>query len=315
MAKRTKSSYVGVNDAGRITGHRVTDTDRTRLLNLARWHALSVPQLARLEVPRNTWYPGRTGLADGEVTDEFVAQCRAVSRRLATYARIATAGSHSGPWAQSVLTHTNEIAWYATLFGATVADLPWRMKATISPHSAAHAMFAADVGLQLESFGLRVYSQREHTTRYLRDGSYLSVDYGSVYETSEGTKIRKEPDVVIPAEDGASFVAVEAERDQGRPISTYVEKLVAYDNNPAIFAVWYMCASPATAGRVARAVAQVFEGRESPVRIRVAPQIVSSDGKYRWRGFAGLGSDGQLLADLGRAQPSMMRAAPAAGRT
>lgn len=288
MAGRPKSQYRMLTDLGREHGVRLTDTDRTRIAHLGRWYSLSAEQLARFELGLHDWN-------EDQFTPEFEAHVYAIKRRLAKLVRVReNAGNHTGPFVGSAFAASGTTVWHATRYGISSSTLPWRFRSDINPQFADHAMMAADIGMQIESFGFRVYSERELASGTDKNGDEITTPIESHFINSAGTKTGKKPDVVVVSKDLRSFHAIEVERDQNRAISTYTEKLRAYDDNPAMTGVWYLCASEATANRVKTAASRVFGDRPFNLRVRVVGERVG------WAGVPNLSQEERFTEDLRR---------------
>lgn len=300
---RPRSSMRAVSERqGRDAGGVVfTDDDLTRLHRLARWYCLSADHLARMEMPEATWLPEVSGLDVGGTTHEYDRKVYAIKRRLARLCRIEPVGSTVGPPVGSTIVGGGKTAWFCTPYGRTAADVPWRLTTTISPVIAPHAMAAADVGFQIESLripggpvdGFPVLAEREVRSRIDLNGDDVAAEMESLYR-NDGAGIRKSPDLAILDSTRRKYVAVEVERDRRRPISSYREKLIAYERNPgSVRAVWYLCDHQSVARRVARAATEVF-GQNStyPLRVRVLehhPTFVR---------VPNLSADTNMMADL-----------------
>lgn len=270
MGRRPKAAYKATSDKGRSFGVSVTAGDKKRILLLARWYALSAGHIARTELRMDQWHPGLTGLTDGRGTDNYERRVYAIKRRLAKLARLDEAGTVSGPLVASLFMPGHETVWYPTLYGATAADVPWRLRTGVSPQYVAHAWMAADIALQIEGLGFRVLSEREHATMLDQYGATITTPIESVVQSRTGSKVTKKPDLAIISSDERSFIAVEAERDTNRALTTYMEKLSAYRLNTAVRAVWYICESPRAADRVREAANRVFGSSPFPLRVKVA---------------------------------------------
>ena len=298
VSRRPKSSYRAVSDRGRSFGLVLTDLDRQRIEVLGRWHALTVEHLARAEMPAEHWNPSYRDGADDPVSEEFLKHATGIRRRLSKLARINVAGSRSGPLVASELTYGGQTVWYATPHGATATDLAWPGKHRILPQMAAHAGTAADIGQQIEALGYRVLSEREITTGLDRHGAMIETPLESTVIGAEGEQVGKKPDLAVISGDERTFLAIEVERRKSRALSVYTEKLRAYDDNPAVGHVWYLCASENVANRVAIAADKVFGDRDFPLRIRVL------EPHHTWYGIRGLETDERLLSDLEAYRPN-----------
>jgi hypothetical protein len=151
----------------------------------------------------------------------------------------------------------------------------------------AHTQFAIDIGVQIESQVLTPWgqgkapsavpmllSERELRSGNARDGRALP-NLSSTHTAPEtGKKTRKEPDLVIVH--GDKYIVIEVEKTAPRsvPMMTYKTKLLAYETNPNIVAVWYICASDGIANRVKSAGKEVLADRKRfPLRVHTASQI------------------------------------------
>lgn len=297
-AGRSPSPLRHIGDGGAdLGGVIVTDLDLERLTVLARWYCLSAAHVARRESPKETWHPALAG-----APNEFDARVHAVRRRLTRLGRIAGNGKHAASLVGNAALPSRETGWFATPYGGTAAGMPWRMASSVSPFLANHAFAAADIGLQMESLripagppnGFRVLAEREIRTRVDQFGDDVIPEIGSKYRTDSGS-INKSPDLAIMDHTGTNYVAVEVERDPRRPLKSYRDKLTAYQGNPAVLAVWYLCDTQAVASRVGRAANQLFgAGSGFPLRIRTL------DHHDSFVEIPNLIRDANLLADLNR---------------
>lgn len=300
LTGRPRSPLRMVGALGQDRGGVVlTDLDLARLRRLARWYCLTPEHLARAEEME--------ARLSGAAPDQssFPARVLSIKRRLARLDRIIETGSHAGsPVGSAVLGH-HKTGWFCSPYGATAAGAPWRLLSTISPVLAHHAFSAADIGLQIESLripagppnGFRVLAEREIRTRVDQFGNDVTPDIESKHRTDTGA-INKSPDLAILDHTGGNYIGIEVERDPRRPLKSYRDKLSAYEKNPAVLAVWYLCDTQAVANRVGRAATQIF-GKDSgfPLRIRVLahqPAFVE---------IPNLNRDANLLADLARLVP------------
>ena len=285
-AGRPKSSHRMMTDRGRETGISPTPTDAKRIALLSRWYSLSAEQITRFEL-------GDFNGVMPKDSDTFRKKNYAVKRRLAKLVRVQeNPGNHTGPLVGSTYSNSRKIVWYPTRYGTTLASVPWRVRPEINPHFADHAMMAADVGMQVEALGYHVYSERELASGTDRYGEEITINMESYYIARSGQQTGKKPDVAVVSRDERSFIAIEVERDTDRTTTTYVEKLKAYEDNPAVHAVWYVCESEATANRVATAADQVFGTRNFNLKIKVIGQ--DSD----WMGVPRLTEQENMMNDL-----------------
>lgn len=261
---------------------------------LARWYSLSPEHIARDEVDERIWNPDLNPNPTAEDRDAFGKGTYAVRRRLSKLASIEESGTHIGPLVGGGRFDYNASTWFATPHGATALGIPWRLKSTINPQFVRHAWFAADVGLQLERIGHHVLSERELATGVMVNGDDVALDINSSYvNRNTGTVTNKKPDIAVLNTQQDRFIAVEVENDKDRSLSTYTEKLKAYDANTAISAVWYLCSSQTTANRVGSAASNLFgKGAGFPLRIRVI------EGRNDWKGIERLPQDERLMSDL-----------------
>lgn len=292
---RTQHSHTGVELGGVI----LTDTDLARIGRLARWYCLSAAHLARVESSPTIWHPA---LAAPEQETAFANRVLGIRRRLARLATVAENGTHIGAPVGKAMLGNLEVAWFCTSYGGTAAQAPWRLSANISPLLAHHAFAAADVGFQLESLriptgpqdGFIVLAEREIRTKVDQYGDDVIKEIESPFRGANSV-INKNPDLAVMHANRTTYIAVEVERDRTRPLRSYREKLAAYEANPAVLAVWYLCDHPTVARRVARAAGQVFGDNSGfPLRIRTLthhPLFVE---------IPDLGRDANLLADLAR---------------
>lgn len=262
---------------------------------LARWYSLSPQHIAREELDERIWNPDLNPNPTVEDNEAFGKRTYAVRRRLSKLAGIEEAGTHIGPLVGGGRFDYNASTWFATQYGATALGLPWRLKSTINPQFVRHAWFAADVGLQIERAGFHVLSERELSTGTTIDGEDIGIDLNSPFvNKNTGAMTNKKPDVAVLNTNRDHFIAVEVENDKDRSLNTYAEKLRAYESNPAVFAIWYLCSSQATANRVGNAASSVFgKGSEFPLRIRVI------EGRDEWMGIERFPDDVRLMNDLG----------------
>lgn len=277
MTTRPRAATRAQSDRGREYGVMITSTDIERLALLARWYCLTPAQLAHAEMPITDWHPDYR--PDGHPSDDYTRRLVGIKARLAKLARIIEhAPAHVGPLARSVLvdpalakqpTTRYETAWHATRYGATAAGVPWEIRPTISPHNAAHAILAADIGLQLEATGVRVLSEREIVTGLDRHGDQITAPLTSSHTSPGGRVTDKRPDLAVLHADNTGYIAIEIERQTSRSIRLYIDKITAYIANPHIHAIWYLCASDTTARRVSAAAIEVLgEHSTYPLRIR-----------------------------------------------
>lgn len=292
VLSRPRSAYQVKTRTGRSAGVVITGRDRQRIADLSRWYSLSAEHLARREMPPETWNPALTETSDGSPLPEFDKKVYAIKRRLAKLAGIETAGSQMGPPVSGSLISGFRVGWFTTSYGATIIDSPWAGRSSINPQIASHAWMAADVGMQIEALGYRVLSERELGSKTDKHGSLVETHLDSSVIGSTGNSVSKKPDLAVLSPDERTFMAIEVEKWKDRAMSSYTEKLRAYDDNSAVGRVWYLCGSENVANRVAQAAEKVFGDRNFPLRIRVCPSIGS------WDGINGLERDESLLADL-----------------
>lgn len=253
-------------------GVAVNERDLTRLRLLGRWHSLTAEHIARSEQPLALWSPSHPDAQNPDNRAAFTRAVEAVKRRLRTLKAIEDdPGIGLGPFLGNSFTPNGSIAWYTTRIGARAAGLPWNLRNTINPLVCQHAWMAADIGMALESAGYRVLSEREIATGTDRHGDEITAQLESEYSTN-GRTTGKRPDVAVLHPNERDYIAIEVERDTDRSISVYEQKLSAYASNPAVRAVWYICASDTTARRVAQGAKKAFGGPGSfPLRITTIP--------------------------------------------
>lgn len=267
MGRRaSKAIHRATTDNGIEFGVHITEQDRERLMKLIRWYTLSAEHIARSELPVEDWFPAPIGPGNRELYDSKVL---AVKRRFAKLARIEEVGVMMGPLLEGRMFAAWKSTYYLTRYGMTHSGAPWAVKPNINPAYVAHAWVAADVGMQLEREGFTVYSEREASTLTTYRGEEITTPIESWHIAPNGTKTSKKPDLVIPSPDRRTFIAVEIENDRNRALSVYKDKLKAYDNNPAMKGVWYLCDNQTTYERVEAAAIDLFGDRPFPLRLRV----------------------------------------------
>lgn len=298
MGRRSSASLLkAVKESGKKAGVLVTEDDKRRVAMLARWYSLSPEHLARQEVDEKHWNPDINPNLGEEDRKALNSKVYAVKRRLARLAHIEEAGTHIGPLVGGGRFDYNNSTWFATQYGATAVGLPWKLRSTINPQFVRHAWFAADVGLQIEKFGVQVLSERELSTGVTVDGESIDRDLNSSYvNRSTGVSTNKKPDLAVVSRTNNQFIAVEVENDKNRSMNTYTEKLRAYDANTNVRAVWYLCSSEATANRIGQAAESVFGEAAFPLRIRII------NGRDGWMGLVNPTNDTTLMNDLGAMQ-------------
>lgn len=299
MGRRSSRAILrAASDTGREFGVTITETDIARLAALGRWYTLSSDHLARAELDPEEWHqvaPNASGTVTGKDAPTVLQKrSRAISERFAKLARIIESGSRSGPLVDGFRFDEKRATWFATPYGATEAELPWNIRSSVNPQFVRHAWFAADVGMQLERLGHIVHSEREVSSGTARDGLDIETRFASEYtNNATGRTVKKKPDVVVASPFDDRFIAIEVENDKNRSLSTYTEKLAAYQRNTDVAAVWYVCSSPATANRVGTAANSLFgEGSDFPLRISVV------DGNDGWMGIEGLTERRSMMSDL-----------------
>lgn len=269
---RPKEGRRALSERGTEYGVAITPRDRERLIALGRWYTLNTSHLARMELAPLLWHPDHTQLPSSASLQEYDARLYAIKRRFARLGRIQEQpGNQTGPLIGAMRSEIRKASYFLTRYGSTLVGSPWQGRPSINPDSIEHAWLAADIGLQLERARLKVLSERELTTGV--DWLHTPIDhsYESHYETSEGRRVTKKPDLVIPAPTGDDYIAVEVERGRRWRVAAYTEKLRAYRDNTSIRAIWFVCENDATADRVGSAAERVFGNDSSfPLRIRVA---------------------------------------------
>lgn len=296
MARRASRMLLkSVKESGRKVGIAITEDDKRRVAMLARWYSLSPQHIARSELDERIWNPDLNPHPSDEDQEAYAKQSLAVRRRLSKLSSVEEQGTHIGPLVGGGRFDYNASTWFATQYGASMTELPWRLRPTINPQQVRHAWFAADVGMQIERLGYHVLSERELSTGVRVDRSDIELDLNSPYVNPRtGVVTNKKPDVAVLNTDRDRFIAIEVENDKNRSQTTYIEKLKAYDANPNVAAVWYLCSSQATANRVGTAATKTFgKGASFPLRIRII------EGRDEWMGIEDLPNDERLMNDLG----------------
>lgn len=261
---------------GEITdeGIEVGPRDLARVRQLARWYCLTPRHIAALERNVTEWHPDSPALSGQTPEERARVLARAgetIRRRLAKLARIES-GYGAGPLVTGITSRDLQTVIYGpTALGGRVADTPWSKIGPLAAFYVNHALLGAEVGIQLTTVTqgqpLRIFSQRELDTGHSADGEDLPINYASSFH-KKGDAVDKKPDLVLSSNRGTQFIAIEIEIDKNRPLETYSEKLSAYEQNPAITAVWYVCPHEATQKRVERAAANypMANVRVIPVR-------------------------------------------------
>lgn len=271
MATNVPSQIRRATRNGRHYGVRITERDRDRLAALSRWYALTTGHIVRHEYDPQIWSPNSPTYGTESGTEAVRKANHAVWHRLNQLRRIQNdVGRNLGPLTGAEMNPDGVTAWYATNLGAVTASAPWRLRNSINPLFAAHAWMAADIGMAVESKGYRVLSERELSTGIDKNGDRITAKLESQYVTSKEQTIGKKPDVAILHPNGRDYIAVEVERDRSRNVRIYDQKLRAYKANSSVLAVWYICAHPTTANRVADgAVKALGQSSQFPLRIVV----------------------------------------------
>lgn len=296
MARRASGMILkSVKESGRKVGIAITEDDKRRVAMLARWYSLSPQHIARDELDERIWNPDLNPHPTDEDRDAYAKRAYAVRRRLSKLSSVEEQGTHVGPLVGGGRFDYNASTWFATQYGASMTELPWKLRSTINPQQVRHAWFAADVGMQIERLGYHVLSERELSTGVRVDRTEIEMDLNSTFvNTRTGVATNKKPDVAVLNTARDRFIAIEVENDKNRSQTTYVEKLKAYDANTEVAAVWYLCSSQATANRVGNAATSIFgRGASFPLRIRVI------EGRDEWMGIERLTDDERLMSDLG----------------
>jgi hypothetical protein len=254
---------------------------------IARWHTPTSSHLARMMLPVTDWHPqyaaaalAAEGLGEGEWESlaVFRRKVRKVSQRLGTLRRVAR-GAPVGSFTHEL----NRPTWYVTPAGIRLADLPFQHTGRPGWTLVAHAWFACDIGVQLEATVLdpwqasspgrptpRLVSEKELRSGTTVGGDPLP-DLRSVHTAPDGKQTGKWPDLAVVGASGR-FVAVEVERTapRRRPIGDYEAKIRAYEANPNVAAVWYVCATEGIAAKVQSAAQNVLVGGGYPLRVHAA---------------------------------------------
>lgn len=315
VARRKNSRYPqgipAFSDNGRRFGLMITDADKARIKQLARWYCLNADHLVRLELGLDQWHPDHVTTLDGKPTLEYEKHLYAVKRRLAKLTRIEeNAGASTGPLVKSMFVGQNDVVWHSTRYGVTTVGLPWTIASSINPRSAHHAKMAASVGMQIERLGVTVYSEREIATGTAWNGDPIQASIGSQYIGPQGGKsITKKPDLTIIGDNSRDWIAIEIERERDRPYKVYQEKLSAYRNDPNVRAVWYMCEHQNTANRIIKAAQNIGVPDDFPLRLGL---LQSTNGLPE---LPGLESKETILSDIRAVTDVMERNRPRHGYT
>lgn len=250
----------------RSTGVRVTERDLTRLAVLGRWYCLSAAHLARLEEDPRLWSPAHAATQDDETRRKFASRVDNLSHRFTQLKGIvADPARNVGPLVAADLSPYSTTAWHITRYGATAAGVPWpNIKSQINPLFIPHAWMAADIGFALEAAGYRVLTERELATGVQRDGYQSQAELMSYYTGPGGARVGKKPDLAVVHDNGRDYIAIEIERDRSRAVRVYEEKLIAYQGNPGVRRVLYVCESTTTARRVIQGIRRVYGDTAAP---------------------------------------------------
>lgn len=267
---RVASSLVNVRPNGDRRGVRITDRDIDRIRLLGRWYTLSPAHLARREQDPAIWHPDHPNSVTPAAAEQWARAVDNVRHRLTRLKQITSDPARKiGPFVGADIGNNSKTTWFATPIGATAAALPWTLRHTINPLSTAHAWMAADIGMPLEALGLTVVSEREITTGVNHRGDPLPNSLASLHFTKNGSQVRKIPDLAILGPNG--HIAIEVERETSRNLNVYRDKLAAYERNPTVAAVWYICARQSIANRVGNAAGSVFGTTSTfPLRVSIA---------------------------------------------
>lgn len=272
---KVRSSIRSISRTGYSHGVRITDRDRARLALLARWYCLHVSHLFRAENDPALWSPSHASANTEESLDIVRRRTHTIYHRLNRLRGIDSDPARNiGPLVDNDMSPDGQTAWFATRIGVRNAELPWTVKNNINPNFASHSWMAADIGMAIESAGYRVLSERELSSRIDQHGLDITAPLESRYVASNGRAMNKRPDVAVLHPNGKDYIAIEAERDTDRAINVYTEKLSAYAANSAVRAVWYVCASRATANRVALGAKKALDSPgKFPLRILTIPPV------------------------------------------
>lgn len=256
-------------------GVAVNERDLKRLRLMGRWYSLTAEHIVRSEQDDALWSPTLSSSQIPEAQAAFSRSVEAIKRRFRKLKAIEESpGIGVGPLVGTSFTPSGRTAYFVTRYGKTTAGLPWSIRPEINPNFAEHSWMAADIGMALESAGYRVLSERELSTGIDQHGDEITAPFSSEYRDSTGKITNKKPDVAVLHPNGNDYIAIEVERDTNRAVSVYEQKLSAYASNPAVKAVWYICASKTTAKRVAAGAQRVFKSPGAfPLRIMTIPNI------------------------------------------
>lgn len=274
-----------VNEAGTEAGIALRKEDVSVAHLLHRWHAMRAETLT---------------LALGkEPTDAAVS---ALTRRLRRWRQVVP----EPLMARTTVGWDWQGLWSLTGQGHKAFDTMWPWRGEPQPLRMAHAALAADVGVTLEALGVRVYSEREHSTRWAKDGERLP-EYRAKFWNPAGKETAVAPDLVIPLGEGASapWIAVEIERRTSRDLRDYRTKLRAYWQEPRAAAVWYFSSAKSIGDRVDAAAEEIGLPEAYPLRV---VDVNESAGLAGIRGLLGplVAADGALAGDMGgRALPPL----------
>lgn len=245
---------------GGVAGIEYQDTDIDMIRHTARWWCVSYDHYYRMRTNRDHWLGYYTDPElDPEQVKEHEARVGRIAHRVSKLARI----TEQTPLARGRV-HDSQTALWATLAGGRLVEAPWTKYPKVVPSRAAHAWAASDIGMELQSQGLTVYSEREFSLGM--DVHGREVVGGKFINSKPGTKALNDhgprPDLAIAGRGGDKFILVEVERSIAKGYAHFENKLYSYFANPRVGAVWYVVEHGETARRLQKLVTEITTSRE-----------------------------------------------------
>lgn len=282
---RPKSPRRRYTERGNESGVAITPRDKARLVMLERWHTLSAAHVARTELDPAHWSNGPSAA--------YASRIRGVRRRFNALANVERSDNNrTGPLVGFMLHGDDGFATYwTTKFGGTAARMPWPGRSGIVWHSVNHHWLAADIGLQLESAGYRVASEREIVSGVTHDHIALPYRFESRAPTGN-IEPTKTPDLAVLGDRG-DYIAVMVITDPLPKPAALAETMRAFRTNTAVQRLWVVATSETAARRVATAAKRADV--ENIARIRLANRLDAR----RWA----LSFDQDLNGDLRLLRP------------
>lgn len=251
---------------GRDQGIKLQSRDIEFLQHSARWWVTTPDAFVRAYQPESVWGPAYID-GDQELRDRLAYSVRRRMSRLCstdTGVRPLLGQGYAGP--------TEGVFWI-TMEGARLIGAPWGAYPQAHLNAVSHAVFATDVGLDLERQGYTVYSERETSL----GRNVLGEDViGGRLETASRTSRSpnphhgQRPDLSLVGPDGR-LIAIEVERTQ-KAEHKYKKKLLTYAglDDDRISSVWYVTPSTSIARRVRKVHSDLLaDGLRDDITVRL----------------------------------------------